>query len=335
MSNKTQSKPAQFTLDITSAAIRESTWQTICTHNAHISWPPHLIDEVLNETTAQGVQFDELCRIAAEAPVRKFPPTRSVTAEALSEAPNDPLRTLLTPFLQRLGRKITSGMSIAPNHQLRDEIQELVTDNYVRTAVRFQPSGEKHGDLVTYGYEAYQMVQSQGVTRHVARIFRMQTAISLNAEQEAAGHEPSYSTPMEATPEQRDLRVYLVEALRAALDEPIAWKMIHSIAYLDCTQGEVARDLGLNRKTFSGAVATQIKNKLQHKLADVFNLEEGKSASVAQIAKCIAGVFDEAEFIKLIPAPTGAQVVIQSAVELPARFASDHTVHQEVDQDMD
>lgn len=318
MQTTIHSKSAQFTLDTASAAIRETTWQTLCKHHAHLSWPPHLIDAALNHVTDPCASYQELCTIAAAAPVRDYPHATSVAVTALFEAPRDPGRALLTPFLLRLGRKVASHLKIIPTFQLRDEIEELVTAHYFAMAVRFQTCGEYDGNIVTYGYEAFQMTMSRSCVRQAGRILHHHAPTSLDAAKEDAGYEPSYAKPMEPTSEVIELREKLISGLRHALTEPLAWEMIHSMAYRDCTQGEVATKLGKNRKTLSGAVATTIKQGLQNSLATGFGLPKGNSASVAAIAKGLAGVFSEDEFCTLIPSPiVTTQETNLPAIELP------------------
>lgn len=314
----THSKSAQFTLDANSADVRESTWQTLYTHNAHLSWPPHLIDEVLNDVSDPSASFQQLCASAANAPLRQSPPTTSVSIKALLGAPGNPHRTLITPFLQRMARMIASRMKISPTRQLREEIEELVTTNYFNFAPRFKPSAVRNGHIVTYGYEAFLAVRSLKCIQSAVRILRHQVPISLTAEEESIGYQPS-SILAETTPDQSDLQQKLVDALRVALAEPIAWQMIHAMAYRDCTQGDVASELGVNQKTLSGGVATKVKHQLQHTLAGQFGLKKGVSTSVAEIAKSLAGLLTEEEFCMLIPRPFALQETDQHVLELPTQ----------------
>lgn len=316
MSNTTHSQAVQFTLNANSLAVRVSTWQTLCANHAHVSWPPHLIDHVLNEVTDSDASFQELCHIAADAPLRKCQLKKSVTAEALLIAPFDAGRTLLSPFLQWVARKVASKKNISPTRQLREETEELVTTNYLQLAAKFRPFGERDGHIVTYGFEAFQMVRSKKAIQQVDRILHHHTPLSLDAEQSTT-IEPSYALPMETTPEQMEIRQHVIHALRLALSEPRAWQMVHLMAYQKCTQGEVAHALGLSRQHASGAVATKIKEKLQRHLARAFDLESGQSASVAAISKALAGIFEESEFCMLIPRPTDISGKRRPPLKLP------------------
>ena len=272
------------------ANVREALWQTLKTNYAHLCWPPHRIDILLNIVKDSETPFSELCQIAAQLIANNR--YSDVTAKDLLKAHQDPDRTLLQPVLRLIRNKVCRMMRITPSDQLSADLKEEIAVAYLINADKFCHSRSVGDGFQTQGYEAYQMTMGIGATKMIRSYLLNHSIASLDVLQDQFNFEPvANDRPVN----RQEIESKLILAIRSALNNnPLAWELVRQMAYGNESMRDFASRTGRSFRKLSEGVSSKIKLSLQASLG--ISSKGKRKANLCRITTTIAQLLTQEEF---------------------------------------
>ena len=273
------------------ALARLSRWEAIQEKVTHRVWHPRNVDKALDADLFHFT-FDQLAAAANESPVL----SGNVSAEQAAETNGTNGYYPMYGFISEVARSsICRAGSESGDTVLLERAADIATLLIERHCNRFHPFRlDPQNGYVSQGYEAFLRSQLRGITRSVSRMAKLES-------RDANPDEGASLTPSNCDSEMRDL---IISALRASVGTDIdRWDLLHAMAYRGQSLRDFAKEKHCGRSWVSEGIATPLLRALRRELSIVEHTAINGSATIADVAEALGGVFPEDGFLRLVPRP--------------------------------
>ena len=293
---------------------RRITWEAIVREGCHLFWHPQIVDYAL-ERVASASSVEEIvaselfradCERFATDDASSLGPS-DLSAEKLLQARDDPRQGLLNAFISRQTARAIKALSINnTSPSAVEELADALRYQYVLNAAKYRPGIElPDGTFRTFGYAAFHVNFIREAWNLIKTGFRSTTSIQTNPAFDAECDSANVGEAQSIAPGWHPtFKITLIETLRHALSEPMAWDVFNGLMFDDLTLEEIAAHVGISAAYISMTVTPGIVSSFQaaFDLPTAVNRNNDR-VKITDMREPLCRLLSKEEFVRLIPRP--------------------------------